>query len=401
MADALITYGWNRIAYNALRSLSAAGVSVAVGDASSRNMSFGSRLRPATFRYDSFYANPGRFVDQVCAAIVAHRPAVYLPMHEETFVAARHIERFREMGVEVPVADFALLKQVHKKNTLTKLAEAAGVPVPRSIQPARLDDLPTVWDELSGPGGRVVIKALNTNSAKGVAYAAGRDELVRKYTAAVASADLAPDAWPLVQQHVAGDGVGVSQLYNRGVLKASFTHRRLREKTFSGGTSTARISCRHPELEEHSTRLLTGLKWHGVVMTEYKVDPVSGKGWLLDVNPRFWGSLALAIRAGVDFPLLAYRMARDGDVDPVRGYREGVVVRWLLGDMLATLSAVRHRRSLRPFWSFLTAKQDGFDDVFGDDPLAFAREARFYVAKMLRTRSVNPADEALLDVDIL
>ena len=32
MADALITYGWNRIAYNALRSLTAAGVSVVVGD---------------------------------------------------------------------------------------------------------------------------------------------------------------------------------------------------------------------------------------------------------------------------------------------------------------------------------------------------------------------------------
>ena len=401
MSDALITYGWNRIAYNAMRSLSAAGVTVAVGDMATRNMSFGSRRGPATFVYDSFYTHPERFVDQVCAAIREHQAAVYLPMHEETFVVARHIERFRALGVAVPISDFDLLRTVHKKNTLSAVAAAAGVPVPRCIQPRGLDDLPAVWDDLSGPAARVVIKALNTNSAKGVSYAQGKADFVRQYSEGVAAAGLEPAAYPLVQEYVTGVGVGVSQLYNHGVLKASFTHQRLREKTYTGGTSTARISCRHPELEDHATRFLGGLGWHGVVMSEFKFDPHSGKGWLIDVNPRFWGSLALAIRAGVDFPLLAYRMARDGDVAPVLDYREGVVVRWLLGDMLATLAAVRAERSLRPLWRFLTAKQDGFDDLHRDDPLAFTREACFYGAKLLRTRSVNPTDEALLDVDSL
>lgn len=401
MADALITYGWNRIAYNALRNLTAAGVSVVVGDTSAHNMSFGSRRRPETFRYASFHTEPARFVDEVCAAIRAHGPEVYLPMHEETFVVARHIDRFRDLGVAVPVGDFELLKRVHKKNTLAELAAAAGVPVPRSVQPAALADLPAVWNELAGSARRVVIKALNTNSAKGVSYAAGRDEFVHLYTEAVSGNDLAPASWPLVQEYVAGVGMGVSQLYNRGALRASFAHRRLREKTYTGGTSTARVSCRAPDLEAHSTRLLGGLGWHGVAMTEYKVDPATGRAWLLDVNPRFWGSLALAIRAGVDFPLLAYRMARDGDVAPVTDYREGVVVRWLLGDMLATLSAARAERSLRPFLRFLAARQDGFDDLFRDDPFAFLRQARWYAAKLMRTRSVNPTDEALLDVDAL
>lgn len=401
MADALITYGWNRLAYNSLRSLARDGVKVVVGDMTPGNMSFGSCYRPETFTYDSFYADPLRWLDQVCDAIRQHQPRVYLPMHEETFVVARHIERFRALGVAVPIGDFDTLKRVHRKDTLSEAAAASGVPVPRCVKPAALDELGDVWDTLADPSGCVVIKALNTNSAKGVSYAHSKQSFVHQYTELVSAAALEPKAYPLAQEYVSGVGVGVSQLYNHGELRASFTHQRLREKTHTGGTSTARVSVRNPMLEAHSTRLLTDLNWHGVVMTEYKYDPVRQQGWLIDVNPRFWGSLALAIRAGVDFPLLAYRMARDGDVEPVTSYREGVVVRWLLGDMLATLSTMKHDRSFLPLWRFCTGKQDGFDDLFLDDPSVFFREAWYYASKMLRTRSVNPTEDALLDVDTL
>ncbi len=399
MVDVLITYGWNRIAYNALRSLTTAGLSVAVGDMSSQNMSFGSRRKPQKWIYDSFYSHPERFIDQVCAALIRSKAKVYLPMHEETFIVARHINRFREIGVEVPVSDFEMLKQVHKKNTLSLLAESIGVPVPDNTQPKSLSDLPMIWDSLSGPAGCVVIKTLNTNSAKGVSYAHTKADFIEQYTKIVTSSDLQPCSFPLVQEYLSGVGVGVSQLYNHGVLKASFTHQRLREKNHTGGTSTARISCRYPKLEEYSTRLLSGMKWHGVVMTEYKYDPNRGEGWLIDVNPRYWGSLALALKAGVNFPLMAYQMACNGDVEPVKDYQEGVVVRWLLGDMLATLSSMKHERSLAPVGRFFTARQDGFDDWFGDDPMAFFRETRYYLDKLLRTRSVNPTTDALLDVD--
>lgn len=401
MADVLITYGWNRISYNALRSLTNEGVDVLMGDMAPRNMSFGSRKKPTTFLYDSFYSAPERFVDQVCAAIATHNPKVYLPMHEETFIVARYIDRFRELGVEVPISDFEMLKKVHKKNTLPLLAAAAGVPVPRYVHPESLKDLNVIWDEMSDPSGCVVIKMLNTNSAKGVSYARTKVHFLEQYKKIVAESNLNPDSYPIVQEYVSGVGVGVSQLYNHGVLKASFTHQRLREKTFTGGTSTARISCRYPRLEAYSTRLLSSMKWHGVVMTEYKYNPESQQGWLIDVNPRFWGSLALAIQSGVNFPLLAFTMARDGDIEPVNDYQEGVVVRWLLGDMLATLSSVKHQRSPAPLLKFFTMKQDGFDDLFLDDPLVFVREAIYYLTKMLRTRSLNPLTNALLDVDSL
>jgi len=52
----------------------------------------------------------------------------------------------------------------------------------------------------------------------------------------------------------------------------------------------------------------------------------------MEVNGRFWNSLALACYAGVDFPALLAQMAHDGDIPPQTKYRAGVRCRWLLGD---------------------------------------------------------------------
>src|SRR5262249_54023142 len=47
-----------------------------------------------------------------------------------------------------------------------------------------------------------------------------------------------------------------------------------------------------------------------------------------------WGSLQLAIDAGVDFPYLLYQLATGQPIQvPINGYRSGVKSRWLLGDL--------------------------------------------------------------------
>ncbi len=69
-------------------------------------------------------------------------------------------------------------------------------------------------------------------------------------------------------------------------------------------------------------------------MVEFKVDADSSKPLLMEINGRFWGSLQLAIDAGVNFPFLLLNMAmgKAGTL-PENGYRVGVKSRWLLGDL--------------------------------------------------------------------
>ena len=58
-----------------------------------------------------------------------------------------------------------------------------------------------------------------------------------------------------------------------------------------------------------------------------------GTPFLTEINTRFWGSLQLAVDAGVDFPYLLYRAFMKEDLGPMAGYAEGKRLRWVLGDL--------------------------------------------------------------------
>jgi predicted ATP-grasp superfamily ATP-dependent carboligase len=100
-------------------------------------------------------------------------------------------------------------------------------------------------------------------------------------------------------------------------------------------------------LEEGLLRLLDGRD--GIFMAQL-VDDV-----LLDLNPRVYGSLPLAVAAGVNLAALWCDLARGIDV-PARRGRAGVTYRWLEGDVRHVLAQTKARamttgdalRALRP-----------------------------------------------------
>ncbi len=60
-------------------------------------------------------------------------------------------------------------------------------------------------------------------------------------------------------------------------------------------------------LESSGVRLLDALDLRGVAMVECKREVGTGRPVVMEANGRFWGSLQLAIDAGVDFPELRHR----------------------------------------------------------------------------------------------
>jgi len=178
---------------------------------------------------------------------------------------------------------------------------------------------------------------------------------------------------------------------NRGRLRAAFAHRRIREKPPSGGVSVLSESVGlDPQLLEYAERMLEALKWHGVAMVEFKRDARDGVSKLLEINGRFWGSLQLAVDSGVDFPYLLYRLAIDGDIDPVFTYRVGVRLRWWLGDLDWLLLRLQEKgglaRRLGAIPEFLRpAGRTARAEVYRrDDPAPAIREISKYSHALLR-----------------
>jgi len=107
-----------------------------------------------------------------------------------------------------------------------------------------------------------------------------------------------------LQGYVPGCGVGAFFLMHQGEPVAEFMHRRIHEVPHTGGVSALRASWRHDAIRADALAKLRSLRWEGAAMLEYRWDTSTDSFALVELNGRFWGSLHLALHAGVDFPAL-------------------------------------------------------------------------------------------------
>jgi hypothetical protein len=126
-------------------------------------------------------------------------------------------------------------------------------------------------------------------------------------------------------------------------------------------------------------------------MLEFKEESRTGQAFLMEVNGRYWGSLQLAIDAGVDFPFLAFQLALGRRPDQTDSYRPGMKSRWLLGDLDHLLLRLRHSdrslnlppsapSKLQAVADFLTLAQRGlhYDVISLGDLRPFLHELNLY-----------------------
>jgi predicted ATP-grasp superfamily ATP-dependent carboligase len=95
-----------------------------------------------------------------------------------------------------------------------------------------------------------------------------RSEAVETVRRLVREFELPADRLPQVEEYVSGEGWGCSVLYWHGRLVASFTHRRVREKIATGGTSTLREAVANAAIEQAAQRIFDAIGWHGLAMSE-------------------------------------------------------------------------------------------------------------------------------------
>ena len=135
----------------------------------------------------------------------------------------------------------------------------------------------------------------------------------------------------LAEGYFEGDGTGISVLAQNGEILQAFQHRRLREG--KGGCSSYRISeVLHPQMLEACEKVCRHTRHTGVCMFEFRRNSETGRWVLLEINARFWGSMALPVALGIDFPNLLYDLLVRDIASPRRDYRVGVRSRNLVLD---------------------------------------------------------------------
>lgn len=219
-------------------------------------------------------------------------------------------------------------RQVLDKSATFAVAESLGIPVPLTSYVSTEEDLDSQSEALSFP---VAVKPSDRGRAgpARLRYFAELEPL-REFIRANRVWGI---EW-IVQEYVPGVGVGVEVLMDRGKAVAVFQHRRLKELPLGGGESVRCVSEKvDPTLEGYALNLLRALNWHGLAMVEFRCDLDSGRVFLMEVNGRCWGSIALPIQCGMEFPYYAWQVAHGEKPQPPEHYPLGQRMRWLGGDI--------------------------------------------------------------------
>jgi predicted ATP-grasp superfamily ATP-dependent carboligase len=398
MSDVLLTYGWVRSSYGALRNLQGNGLEVLVSDSSNIGMCQFSRFSSGFKKYTSHYEDEDKFVSDILDICLSNEIKLILPSHNETEIIARHRHKFSSNLVAM-IPEEAHCIMFNNKSYAYDYVSKIGISVPYRF---KYSDPNQISQLLKGKDvKKTVIKLLTGNSGKGVFYGENPDhtqslvkELIEKY-------ELAPSRYPQIEEYIKGEGYGCSVLYNKGQFITHFTHRRLRDKIETGGTSTFREAAVHEGIEVATKAIFNSIGWNGLAMCEFKVCSETGRFWFIEINPRMWGSIPLAIESGVQFPYLAWLCATQGANQAIDYHASCKVnlnwkARWLLGDIFLVLDKVL-KLEFKEAWQILSKeKADSIDDFFWDDPLVFLGELLAYLKTTITKRSINPSEKGML-----
>ena len=256
----------------------------------------------------------------------AHGPLVAYPGQESTIDALLAQERLPD-GVLLPYPGVPGLLAIRDKPRLAELARAAGLGSPGTVAEASAGELRS-----SGVRLPSVVKPV----APGGALATARPVASPEDLAALL--DGLPDDEPLlVQERVSGPLTAVALVVDAdGRPTARFQQVARRTWPADAGVSAVAVSVAPDEsLVSRAAELLRTAGYAGLAQLQF-VDGPDGPA-LIDVNPRFYGSLALALACGVNLPGAWHALVTGEPAAPAGDYRVGVTYRWLEGDLLAAV----------------------------------------------------------------
>lgn len=272
--------------------------------------------------------------------LAAERFELVIPCDETTLLPlARHRTTLSSLA-RLAIPHEGAIDVLFDKHATRLLAQSLGVPVP----PGRLPQAGDTAEALAAAFGLpLMAKPRRSFRLDGLTRRRMVTSLgsVEALTAALPGLDPALD---LVEGFVPGRGLGLSVLAHEGRILQVFQHQRVREDS-SGSYYRVSVPV-EPRYLGAVEAMAARLRYTGVAMFEFRADAASGAWVLLEVNARPWGSMPLAIHAGVDFPWLWYRLLTQGDEGVRVDYRVGLYGRNLLPDLRAMMREAGQRPGL-------------------------------------------------------
>jgi D-aspartate ligase len=240
-------------------------------------------------------------IQSILDVIETARADVLLPVSKEGGqLIARHRAAFDGPVAVAPLADEETLQVAVDKGRLAAFMAAHDIPHPIAVPMRPVATLP---ERLGGPFP-VLLKATASGGGLHIYRAEDLDTLLRY---AQRLDDDCQDY--VVQPYIEGMDICHLVLAEKGRVLAATTQRALATPSVAFAPLEFIEFTDDPHVDALGRKLLEALQYTGVACIDLRYDPARDALYVLEINPRFWRSLLGALRAGVNFPELACRVA--------------------------------------------------------------------------------------------
>jgi predicted ATP-grasp superfamily ATP-dependent carboligase len=337
--DALVVDASMRQALVATRSFGRFGLQVVTAESpdlphSYRQLpTFASRWSSWNEMLPSYHGDPDIYARSVLTMADQHRAKVVVPSTDGSIAALRpwrsHFER---QGAALALARDSALTIANDKQRTLDLASGLGIPGPRTLPIASVDEVRSTLGEIGYPAVIKPTKSWVSDKSESGRVTA---RVVVDEQEAIASIEelTGLGSEVVVQQWIGGRRDAVNLFYADGRVRAAIAQVAYRTAPVLGGVSVVRETIPMPDdLLSPASSLVEALNLEGYSEIEFRRDS-RGRPLVMEINARLTAGIELAIRGGVDFPTMAWCWAAKEPVPTCSGYRTGVRMRFLSADL--------------------------------------------------------------------
>jgi D-aspartate ligase len=224
----------------------------------------------------------------------------------------------------VACPEWEIVEKIIDKNFTYILAEKAGVPVPRTIFPHSEGEVETYSKKIDFP---CLVKPCQSHLYFDrfhykMVYANNMDEMMNAYRQASAFG-----LEVVLQEYIPGEdgnGVNYNSYFWDGKPVVEFTARKVRNAPPKLGSPCVAFSKETPEVYDAGRKVLDAIGFYGYSCMEFKQDQRDGVYKLMEVNGRHNLSGMLAVKSGINFPVLHYRHLMLGEFPTQQKYQQEI-----------------------------------------------------------------------------
>ncbi len=320
----LVTDGRSLASLATIRSLGKHNHTIHCGESFKHNLSSYSKYVDKRLVYPDPERKPEEFIKYLLAACEQESYDLVIPVRDDTTLAiSKHREAFTKHA-NVVISEYSTLSALMDKGETVRLAQRTGVPVPNTWFPEDTSR-EMIRESVDYP---VLVRPRRSSGSRGIRYVSCPSEFDKAFEFVSQEYGL-----PLVQEYIdhSGGHYSIGTIFDANSTPvATHVYEETKQYPVSGGPAIEAISISPPSWTETLLQLLEDVGWIGPAHMDVLFDPKSNEPKLLEVNPRLWMSIQVAISAGVDVPNIMASIANGIEPTPVHNYETDVKYQWLL-----------------------------------------------------------------------